>query len=119
MVVDEIGLSIAVEHHIARLEVAIKKALALFRRQILSKKAEVSLQFQLMKFELCGFKKAVFKVVEVEKYTVNIKLRLRITNLPIQSARASYLYVGQFAYNCCKQLFLAHVVPSTRFAATA
>ena len=57
-----------------------------------------------MEVELCGLEKAVFEVVEVEKYTVSIKGWGGIAVGEVQFACATNLYVRQLADSALQQL---------------
>jgi len=71
-----------------------------------------------MKIDVCGLEKAIFEVVQVEEYTVFIKLGLRIALAPIHLVSATNLDVGQLANGAEKEFLLGHIVSSAGIAAT-
>ena len=114
----EVRIVVRVEHYVACLEVTIEERVGLLRREILGKQTEVGLKLQLMEVELGRLEEAILEVIEVEEHAVLIKLGLRITVLPVQSACAAYLNVRQLAYGAHKQLFLTLIVSASGIAST-
>ena len=119
LIVDKPRIAVVVEHHIARLEVAIQECVALLCSQILCQQSEVGLQLQLVEVNLRSLQEAVLKVVQVEQHAVNIKLSLRIAIAEVESARAVHLHVRQLAYSALQQLLLLQRVSSASFTTAA
>ena len=119
LIVDEVGIALAVEHHVARLEVTVEETLHVRHGvvkicgQVLGKEAEVGLQLQLMEVDLRGLQETVFEIIEVEEHTVHIKLCLGIAVGEVEPAGTAHLDVRQFTDSSPQQLlFLQRVTPT-------
>ena len=72
-----------------------------------------------MEIELRRFEKTIFEIIEIEQHTCLIKLRLRVTILPLQTARAAYLNVWQLPDCLGQQSLLTLIIPPACLSAAA
>ena len=119
MVIDEIRTALGVEHDIACLEITVHEAVSLLRDKVFRKEAEVGFKLQFVEIKFGRLEETVLKIIQVEQHGVLVKLGLRITIGPVQSARATYLYVRKLANSIDKQLLLTLVVASAGLASAA
>src|SRR5574344_100375 len=112
--IDEIGISLSIEHYIARLEVTVKEAVAPLCHQIVGKKLKTSFQLQFVEVESRLLQKTIFEIVKVEQHAVLIKIRLRVAVGEIQLARTSYLDIRQLADSLKQEVLLLFVISSAR-----
>ena len=68
MIIDEEGFQMLFiscwnQHHIPRLEITIKEALALLSRKIFGEHAEIGLQLEFMEIQLGGFQETILEIV--------------------------------------------------------
>ena len=116
LVVYEVGLSLAVKHHVACLEVAVEETVGRFGRQVAREHTEVGLELEFVEVELSSLEETVLEVVEVEAYTVLVELWLRIADRPVEPAGTAQLYIGQFADGAEQELALVLVVAAAGIA---
>ncbi len=116
LVVDEMGIAIVIEHHVACLKVAVEETLGRLGGQVAGEHTKAGFEFELMKVEFGGFEEAVLEVIEVEEHTLFIELGLRIAHRPIEAARTAQLDVGELADGAHKELALGLGVASASLA---
>ena len=81
--VDEIRFAVGVEHHVARLEVAVEERVDVLGGEVLGEETKVSLELQFVEVETRRLQEAILEVVEVEEHAVLVELGLRIAVLPV------------------------------------
>ena len=112
-------IALGVEHHVARLEVAVEERVDVLGGEVLGEETKVSLELQFVEVETRRLQEAILEVVEVEEHAVLVELGLRIAVLPVESARSAYLYVRQLTYGGFQQLLLVLVVSAASLASAA
>ena len=119
LIVDKPRVAIVIEHHVACLEVAIQEGIAFLGCQVLCHQSKVGLQLQLVEINLRSLQETVLKIIQVEQYTVHIKLSLWIAVVEFQVACALNLHFRQFANGAAQQFLLFQGVTSSRFASAS